>query len=488
MTSSFIYPEPMLVCLSSGSVEIPCSFAEVSAAVSRGSACQGRGVTLRELTAADVEHSNARFEAAVDPANPGNEAVLIRLDDAGLEVAAASRAGFRNASQILPHLLVGDRAGPRVRLRGCLILDRPHLEVRAVRLPSLRETGLPLCGGLVQAMAWLKYNTLFVSSGLEGLGAAGARDLAGICHDAGIMLVKDPDLPRGVIDGLDGPSTLDWEHVSRQAGVRGAAVVHQGALTLDELAASGFLFNLAYSASMLSCEDYNNFRWEKIQDLALAQMPSLMDLLKGGTFPAPPKREADIYPLPLRGPGTAEGAGARTIGGQERLTLVTAIGECADAIIFRHAIRRRDGQGAVAVTPGKPEPAAPPCGTPRIGHYTVRYADGEEVSVPLVENMTIGCDTTWCGRRLDPWTHAFRTDSRLRSLACGTRPVKRVSGQGQVLFSFDLAWRSPYPAKRIEEIAIELEGLERAAEVVVEQVCLAGGPDESTVGRNHDRV
>jgi hypothetical protein len=292
------------------------------------------------------------------------------------------------------------------------------------------------------------------------------------------MLVKDPDLPRGIIDSLDGPSTLDWEHVSRQAGVRGAAVVHDGALTPEELAASGFLFNLAYSASMLSCEDYNNFRWEKIQDLALEQMPSLMDLLKGGTFSAPSKREADIYPLPLHGPGKAQGAGARTIGGQERLTLVTAIGECADALIFRHAIRRPDGKAAAAADHG----------TLGIGQYTVRYADGEEVSVPLVENMTIGCDTTWCGRRLDPWTHTFRTDSRLRSLACGTRPVKRASGQGQVLFSFDLAWCNPHPAKRLEEITIQLDGLERAAEVAVEQICLAGGPDEDTVGRNHDRV
>jgi hypothetical protein len=474
MTSSFIYPEPMLVCLSSASVEIPCPFTEVSAAVSRGSACQGRGVTLRELTAADVERTNARFEAAVDPANPGNEAALIRLDDAGLEVAAASRAGFRNASQILPRLLVGDRAGPRVRLRGCLILDRPHLEVRAVRLPSLRETDLPLCGRLVQAMSWLKYNTLFVSCGLEGLGAAGARDLAGICHDAGVMLVKDPDLPRGVIDGLDGPSTLDWEHVSRQPGVRGAAVVQQGALTLDELAASGFLFNLAYSASMLSCEDYNNFRWERIQDLALTQMPTLMELLGSGAFPAPQGREADIYPLPLGGTGAGAQVRSRTIGGQERLTLVTAIGECADAVTFRHAIRRPGARGtSAAVAFGKPEPAR--WGTPRIGHYAVRYADGQKVFVPLVENMTIGCDTTWCGRRLDPWTHEFRTDRRLRSLACATQPAKRVSGQGEVLFSFDLAWRNPHPAKRIEEIAIQLEGLERAAEVVVEQVCLAGG-------------
>jgi hypothetical protein len=299
-----------------------------------------------------------------------------------------------------------------------------------------------------------------VTSGSEKLSAPGARDLAVICHDSGIVLVKDPDLPRGVIDGLDGPSTLDWEHVSRQAGVRGAAVVHDGALTLDELAASGFLFNLAYSASMLSCEDYNNFRWEKIQDHVIAQMPPLMELLSGGACAASRGREADIYPLPLGGPGDGTRVGTRSIGGQEHLTLVTAIDERADAIVFRHAIRRRDGDGG------------PDRGTPRIGHYAVRYADGEEACVPLVENMTIGCDTTWAGRRLDPRTHAFKTDKRLRSLACGTRPVKRVSGRGQVVFSFDMAWRNPHPAKRIEEIGIRLDGLERAAEVIVEQVCL----------------
>ncbi len=400
-----VFPEPSFYRLSGGSVRV-----------------REGTESRRGLTPADVEEANQYFGTCLREESLPAAAYWLRVNAEGIEIAARSAEGFAHALETMRQVS-GTRGGQPVSMaRPCVVFDFPCKRVRAVHLEAAGAGDVAALSRLLPVMARLRYNTLYVGAGLDGLARTGGGALAALASASGIEMLPDSRLPEGVIDGLEGPSVLDWEHVSRRPGVDGAAVRYGGPLGVDEMARSGFLFNLVYAAQLLWTSGYDNFAWERAVDPAQEAALGVAAELLGHD----PKLEAsdteDTYPVALHG----------------------RIAEKADRLIFRHAL-------------ASPAPSAPAQGgRPRqVGSYSIRYADGTSAVIPLREDLDIGREDLWPGRRYDAWNHRFETERRLWSLACFTRPVKWIDRDGRLRFRFDLDWANPHPDRLIEGIDIE---------------------------------
>jgi hypothetical protein len=276
-------------------------------------------------------------------------------------------------------------------------------------------------------MAALKYNTLVADWDSLGIPEQERSELESLCDRNCLTVCHDAGGFTGVVAGLHGPSFLDWEHVSRRSGFAGAAVAYGEELSADAMARSGFLHNLVYSSAMLWKEGYCNFTWESLAEPAMERSREAYRLLAGDP-PDPELDLSDVYP-PF---SCSDGGGKLTVVQPDQCATIVLVGERARALVFTHTLENA-------------QPEAPDGGFRPAGRYVVRYADGAETEIPLVENETIGEDGVWCGRRYNARTHRFDTDARLHSLCCRTGIVKTVRTDGSLALAYMLTWWNPNP-------------------------------------------
>jgi hypothetical protein len=411
----------------------------------------GPKAEIAVLSDDDYRRLLARFGFAAGADEPPREAFSLQVDAGGVRAAARSREGFIAAIHrlsLLDALGAGRCPG---HLPRCIMLDYPVFPVRAVRLIPARPRDIRRMEPFARVVAALGYNTLHVSTDDCGpLDADGTAFLDGLAVSASLHVSVDQPLPEEIATEFDGPSILDWEHAAHH-GMRGACLTYRGEMDVDAMAGQGFLYNLAYSATMLWNRDYNNFSWEKTAEATEEFLPYLVGMMREETRGWGDLDELDAFPL------LAHPVELRPQSSQE---LVGDIDSQADALVFRHAL------------PASPHAAGAPERDGEIGAYLVRYAGGAAERVALAENRTVGRCDIWCGRRYDPLLSRFRTDPRLRSLACFTRPRKTAGHEGALELTFDFEWRNPTPERPVERILWEPRHGPGGTGLHVEQVTL----------------
>jgi hypothetical protein len=260
-----------------------------------------------------------------------------------------------------------------------------------------------------------------------------------LCDNQKIRIQPYKGNDNSIIQSLIGTAFLGREHEAKKSKQEGGIIDFTGDFNEQALAASGFVFNLVYSADMLWNEDYNNFSWEKVMELAINHMPRVMQLLGDRKQPSQFIGDKDIYPALL-------------ISDVETNTIAN-IGEIADSLIFSHAIEN--------------DTSLPEGGIRWVGCYSIHYLDGTKSEIPLVENLNIGRKDIWCGRRLNCATSLYETDMRLQKLCYFTRPEKKVTVDGKLVFIFDFEWINPEPDKVIDRVTLAVDPNEKLFDVCV---------------------
>lgn len=393
------------------------------------------GIVFRELDGDMIGYASRCFGREFQcPA--GGESYLLRVDENGAEAAAATPAGFLHAAGAIAALSYRNGSCSVPCIRAGVLFDYPAAIMRAVDITGTKCGSAEFLTRFVSLMAGLKYNTLFVDWERLGISGLERSELESLCDRSCISVSQNTGGSAGIVMGLHGPSFLDWEHVSRRPGFQGAAVAYGGELTADAMARSGFLYNLVYSSAMLWKEGYCNFTWESIAEPAMERAREAYRLLVG----EPPEPERDLSDVDTAFQCTGCG-GKQAIRPGQRAT-AALMGGKAHALVFTHALEAE-------------RPDAGDAGTRPVGRYVVRYADGSESEILLVENETIGEDTAWCSRRYNARTHRFDTDTRLHSLCCRTGIVKTVRADGSLALAYKLAWSNPRPQAVVDCVELE---------------------------------
>jgi len=97
----------------------------------------------------------------------------------------------------------------------------------------------------------------------------------------------------------------------------------------------------------------------------------------------------------------------------------------------------------------------------KVGNYTVYYLDGTVEKIQLHENLNIGRNNVWCGRRFNCVTFFYETDLRIQKLCYFTRPIKKTLDDGKLVSIYDFEWINPEPDKVIEKITISADENEK---------------------------
>lgn len=438
MDAPALYPEPNNCLLACATVAI-------------GGAPPVRARTLRRE---DIEYAASCFKRDLDADGRCFDAYFLKTADDTVEIAAACSRGLLYALRALERLML-----PEGAVRKAVIFDYAPLGARAVDLSAAACSDPLLLKNLIRGVAGLKYNAIIADWERMGIAAGDERnELDALCEANGIDILRHAEDAGGLIGGLHGPSFLDWEHRSALPGVAGAAVPFSGEMTPEGLARSGFLYNLAYSATMLWNEDYSNFSWEKTVEPAMRQAYALSAVIRGKT---PARAGArDVYPLALAYGGERHARRPELLAVPGSRLPVAFAGEAADGLVFRHAL---EGPGSPEAGEGRP-----------VGSYVVRYRDGSAEEIPLAENETIGPSGAWYGRRYDAKAHRFASDERLHTLCCFTRPVRRIPTDGRAVVIYEYEWENPKPAVPIDSVELAVR-VDAGAAVCVYGVDAANG-------------
>lgn len=395
-------------------------------------------IVIRQLSEEDIRFAGFYFKREYLSDDMVNDVFFIHITDKKAVISALNKEGFLYALQIFRCLVCREKDG-MVRIKKAVIFDYAHLKIRAVSIKSPECSDIQLFDNLLRIMAELRYNTLIFDKKNAGiLTSEELVELELLCcrHNIKLTICSEEELE--VINDLDGPAFLDWEHKS--VGVGGAAVPLTCSLNTTDMAGTGFLFNLAYSAYMLWNREYNNFSWEKVNDLAHGYIPLMMEAFDNNRICSIYNADADIYPIPLQ----YDIEKHRTKPAREiacgKTGIIAKAGERAECLIFTHAI---EGNSSNAVNTGH-----------KAGHYTVNYNDGTSRELHLTENRNIGRSDIWTGRRYNAWKHAYDTDRRLQVISCYAGIEKRALGSGKLSVVYNLRWINPYPDTPIEDISL----------------------------------
>ncbi len=411
---------------------------------SRSDTAVSPDIVVDVLYAETYREARAEFEADLPVGEPPAEAYSLRVHADHVRIAARSKEGFLNALNRLRLLrLMG--------LPNCTILDSPSFPIRAVRIIPSRVPDLEGMKCIAQATSALGYNLLTVVT--DDCGGVSARARASRERLGGVFprqIQWDAELPPRMIPDLDGPAQLDWEYATA-TGIQGACIDYRGEFCVDAMAASGFLYNLAYSATMLWHRDYNNFSWEKVAESTASFLPLLVSLLGGRTTAEDKGSTVDSFPITHR---------SVTVGPPSSTVLTAQAGVHADSLLFSHAILPPAFGRGTAIVGGT------------VGRYVIRYRNRRQAIIPLVENRNIGRRDIWPGRRYDPLASGFQTDPRLRSLSCFTRPRGFMGAGGRREMVFDYEWINPHPKEPIERVVFDAAGATGRQSIAVDQVVL----------------
>jgi hypothetical protein len=259
-----------------------------------------------------------------------------------------------------------------------------------------------------------------------------------------------------VVQNFIGTAFLGREHEAKKSNMKGAVIPLPGKVNEEELVRSGVLFNLVYSAYMLWNEDYNNFSWEKVMELALKHMQKIMQLLRDEKLPSLSLCEKDIYSVELYSEVKEkykERPVSETVCGETK-NIASIYGK-ADSLIFKHAIE--DG----ALKENNKDLIF------KVGKYIIHYQDGTEREIIVQKNLNIGRNDIWCGRRYNACTYIFDTDIRLQKLSYFTRPEKIVQDDGKLEVLYNFEWINPEPDKNIERVSLIVFDNEEAFKICV---------------------
>lgn len=396
-------------------------------------------IVIRELSEEDIRFAGFYFKREYVSIDKANDVFFIQVTDKKAVISALNKEGFLYALQIFRCLVCREKERI-VRIKKAVVFDYAHKEIRAVSIKSPDFSCTPLLDNLLSVMADLRYNTLILDKKNAGiLTSEELVELELLCCKNFIKLTVCSEESLDIISDLDGPAFLDWEHDS--TFMKGAAVPLTCSLNTTDMAGTGFLFNLAYSAYMLWNMEYNNFSWEKVNDLALSYIPLMMEAFDDNRICSIYNAGAiDVYPIPLQ----YDVEKYRTKPAREiacgKTGIIAKAGERAQCLMFTHAIEGNTSKAANAGCRG--------------GHYTVNYNDGSSQELYLIENRNIGRSDIWTGRRYNAWKHAYDTDRSLPAISCYAGIEKRASGSGKLSVVYNLRWINPYPDKPIEDITL----------------------------------
>lgn len=427
------YPEPNNIILSAGCFKVSGGMIPDSSRA---------GIAIRELEHKDIEFAANYFKRDYNAQRLFHDAFFLHISNEGIVVAASCPGGFHYAMDALGKMATRDAEGNIAGIKTGVLFDYACIKTRAMDLSSAVCYDAGLMKRFIGVLAELKYNTLIADWDSIGISACSDREeLDRLCGQRCISVSKQPGECEGAIQGLNGPSFLDWEHKSRLPGTSGASLAFSGDMNEEELIRSGFLFNLVYSATMLWNDEYNNFSWERTVELAMRHAPVAARMLTGQNQ-VEPHGEMDVYPAALCFEGDRYRQRPEIAAAPGQTAVVADIGEPVAGLIFRHAL---EASGAA----GKGMRDAGPA-----GGYTVVYEDGSTAAVKLTENGNIALDSVWCGRRYNAKTHLFDSDPRLHSLCCRTRPVKKVLSDGRLALVYEYEWDNPDPGKAVARVEL----------------------------------
>jgi hypothetical protein len=391
------------------------------------SACGSGVVNVRRISDADPAALLRDFDRRAVGAGRTRGTCVVTVTTAVATIAADGREGVIHGLEILRQV-AGGAAGARIPL--CRVFDRPHLDVRAVRIRTSRGADAADLERLLLVMAGLAYNTLLVDEGVAA-GAADGEAVRALAARHGIDVLLAREAPDSIVGDVIGPAAPDWEHSSRKDGINGGAIGYAGELSLKAMARAGFPYRLAYAASMLCDPDYDNFGWERVHALVLDRMPALMARLGMESRRLELEDTWAFHALPLR---------TRAAGPRADHSTVADVGEKVSGLVFRHAL-----SGEI---PGASVGASPPHA------YRVRYRGGRRVDIVLEENLTVAQENVNGGRSWDAMAHRFVVDERLHSICSRARPVRTMSDEGRPGFMYELPWVNPFPAELVDSIEL----------------------------------
>ncbi len=394
-------------------------------------------IIFRKLEKEDRDFAGGYFKGENRADIPDKGVYFVHAEKCRLVIAALEYTGFVYALQTLKQMVLPCEGDSGARVKCGVVFDYPFKSIRAVEIESVADCDAVFLARLIETIAGLKYNAIVVRNP-----ESKSKLLEKLCTENRIDLWDSAGTDDEVINPIDGPGLLDWEHKSARPELKGAVVAFKGMCNEKTVMEQGFLFNLVYSSYVLWKRDYNNFSWEKVAGLSMTATYKIAQALFSRKLPTAASGDADVFPVALasiKSPVVEIPCGSACRIAQPE--------EKAASLIFSHAIK-----GDAAQQDKSSETDL------RVGSYRIKYEDDSVSEIQLLENVNTGLENIRQSRKYNPWTHAFDTDVRLQMLSAMTSPVKIINAEGGSVLAFNYEWVNPEPDKAIREISVAVSG------------------------------
>lgn len=275
-----------------------------------------------------------------------------------------------------------------------------------------------------------------------------------------------------------GMQLRDWETLSREPNVLGGSLSHWDLVEENNMAWDGVLTDAVCSSYSLWNESYSNFSWGKTRDMTLAYMPYFMQQLRGRNLPSlscKPKEYLSVFVrhenkekfymsssvVELRNfmqkdirqkykDAYYRGISVEVIEkGQEFRTAI--VNDRADSLVFRH--------NTDISLPYVSSDHGIRFENYLIGHYTVEYADGTEITINLHYGRNIGNLAVKWGVDRDSSDIYNIKDIRLLQAAYYTKPWIKTLNDNEQATVFDYEWINPRPDSEIRGITLTMHNM-----------------------------
>jgi hypothetical protein len=280
-------------------------------------------------------------------------------------------------------------------------------------------------------------------------------------------------LHHAVYTNVWGPGLKDWRQQSRQSNVEGGTLSHWDAVDEETMARDGILANIVYSSWPLWNERYDDACWPTVRDRTIDFMPAFRAACRGRQgpvrdaagrtavrFPVRHEKRDQLYmdtPLiELRCHAEVSLRHGRNEG-YDRQAQVTRrmraqacriawVHDKVDGLVFTHATSFH--------APFRSADKGWRLSDYLLGYYTVRYADGQETSLPLHYCGNVGpFDVGW-GRK--PSGCVFTESIELMQTMYRARPVLLATNASEAATAYAFEWGNPRPEEEISSLGLSL--------------------------------